>query len=474
MPRQPASRAPDKAISQPPFGLVAASLLCAFGFWFTPSVLVVYTQLASSLYQPVEGFLLLSVSALSAAGFRWVMDEATDSQRDMEHLLVVLLALVMSSMICLWLLRAGLDHPPRLYMLAVISGVGGGSFVSLCRQGAVRHSEGSLEAPSVMAHLGIVMALLMVPLLLTLPVIFDSENVLLTGSSHFLGRTAVGSPIAPAWPALVWLLWSLVLLVWAGVGCRGQRLCAGLCLQGLGRLLLWLAGILAVALALWLLGTETVGLAFHGLLLVVSAVVVGRPWGARWRDTGRTRAWLWPLGLGSFLGFSAVFPLLTLTVFQTPHQTPTVAYPAIFLYAWMLPLGAVLMRPVAHGAIRRWGGRRLVYAGLLGVVVALVSLAWWIYCAQLATYAPRYFLPYLLSFALLFACLGLVNGALAHEARLLSGQPAMAALGMAMISLLMAVLVERVYLAPLVFTGVFMAYGLAGVLPPKKAASTSL
>ncbi len=470
----PVAPAAEEAAPHPPFGLIAASLLCAFGFWFTPAILVVYALLTSWTYHPVEGFVLLSLAALAAAAFRLVLGDATDHRRDRERLLVVLLALVLSNVVCLWLLREGLGYPPRLYMLAVVSGVGGGSFVSLYQQGALRRRGHSPEAPLIMAHLGIVMALLVVPLLLILPNIGGSGDILLRGSSHFLGRTETGSTIEPAWPPLVWLLWSLVLLVWAGVVSRVHPLSHAFCLQCLARLLLWLAAMLTVVLGLWMLGADT--LVLYWLLLAVLANIAGRPGAVWWREGVPlgSRAWLWPLGLGSFLGLSAAFPLLTLTVFYGPHQPLTVAYPAIFLYAWMLPLGSTLMRPVGYWAARRWGVKHLVCACIGAQVTALLSVAWWIYCANMASYSPQYFPPYLFSFAVLFVFLGLASSTLEHSAKTPPGRPAMAALGMAMVSLLMASLVERIYLAPLILAGGFAVCGMAYCLPTKRARATSM
>lgn len=461
-----------------PLVLVAATLVGAFGFWFTPAVIVVFALLGTPDYSLTEGFLLLSVMGLSAACFRFVLDRGPALRRDAELLLVVLLSLLVVNVATLWLLQAGPANTTQLYWLSVLSGLGGGSFAVLNRVRCAPRDHMptlSLEAVSVAGHLGIVLALLVLPLLITLPLWSQHSTRLLAGSSHFLGRIEAGASVWLVWPAFVWLLWSNALLVlWILVPSWRRALCWRHSLALGGRLLAGTTLIVMLAAVLWLQRLDA--LAWYWLLLFAGVAITGNRSRGLVAGPGSS-PWLWSVTLGCFLGLSATFPLLTLSVFYPSRESLAVPYPAIFLYAWMLPLGAILLRPVGPWAVRRWGVKQVLALCLLTMCLASLSLAWWMYRALQVAYAQPFFPGYILSFALLFGAAGVGNAALIFRARAQPGRVALAALAMAAIPLLLASLPDHLPLVGVILAVYFALCSLAwtgGRLPLKRPKATPL
>src|SRR5690625_7172994 len=91
---------------------------------------------------------------------------------------------------------------------------------------------------------------------------------------------------------------------------------------------------------------------------------------------------------GSFLGLAAAFPL---TVERLFVGSAAPGYPGVFVYAWMLPLLGILVRPLGTWGSARWGGALTTQICIVMMVAASVAAAYWVYQAQGSAQPARYF-----------------------------------------------------------------------------------
>jgi MFS transporter, NNP family, nitrate/nitrite transporter len=121
---------------------------------------------------------------------------------------------------------------------------------------------------------------------------------------------------------------------------------------------------------------------------------------------------------GSFIGYSAAMPLLIRLNFWVPEPAPlgTGIYFAYFAF-----LGALIgsaTRPLGGWMADRWGGAKVTLAAFAGMIVfTLLVLATLLELTPnptadpaIATENQSWFAPFLICFAVVFACTGIGNG----------------------------------------------------------------
>ncbi len=413
-----------KTLQLVPLWVIAAGLICAFGIWFTPSLLVVYVGLTATFdWQSLLGYLALS--ALSASCLRLLMGGLLQSVDDVANLFALLMTLIALCLAFLfWALPLSANQLP---WIALCAGLGGGMVGQcgppLAARLTTRHQ---LETTTLLGHLGIVGGLMLMPWLVTQALPIASSQVLLRDASHFLGRVVAGTQVNFSWFALWWGgLCGLTLAAWL-LRARGQLL-------AVWRSAVRIVGILCVGMFLawggavllqWLPAVRFVWLLPLALTLVLCVgVVKGLVADYRWRSMatllGYRHLWVmgaaWMTTMGTFLGLTLCFPILTAALFSQPIDTrASPDYPSVFLYAWMLPLAALLVRPLGHWAARRFGGIKVSLLCLLIMALAALGAARTSFLASQMSYAPYYFTGYLASCALLCIASGLAHAALVH------------------------------------------------------------
>lgn len=120
---------------------------------------------------------------------------------------------------------------------------------------------------------------------------------------------------------------------------------------------------------------------------------------------------LYIMTFGSFIGFSAAFPLLIKIVFGSlPDGSINPAAPNPFTYAWLGPLVGSLIRPVGGWLSDKFGGARVTHWDTIFMIACALGVAWFIVQAREASDPTQYFTPFLLCFLLLFITTGIGNG----------------------------------------------------------------
>lgn len=107
--------------------------------------------------------------------------------------------------------------------------------------------------------------------------------------------------------------------------------------------------------------------------------------------------WLYTMSFGSFIGYSAAFPLLIKTLF--PSVNP-------FMYAFLGPLVGALIRSAGGWLSDKVGGALVTVSAILVMIVATTGIIYFIQPENLC------FSEFLISFLVVFAATGTANGSI--------------------------------------------------------------
>lgn len=130
--------------------------------------------------------------------------------------------------------------------------------------------------------------------------------------------------------------------------------------------------------------------------------------------------WLYAMTFGSFIGYANAFPVLIDIVFgriavdpegvalasAIPNpNAPTTAY-----FIWIGAGVGALIRPVGGWLSDKWGGARVTQWDTWAMVAATILAGYFVYQARMSPTPETYFVPFLITFIVLFATTGIGNG----------------------------------------------------------------
>lgn len=337
-----------------------------------------------------------------------------------------------------------------LQLLALVSGLGGGCFsafiaaVSDLFPGNQR--ETALGFGAGLGHLGVAAGHIILPLIAACQIwrgLGVEPVITALDASTLLGGHSAGQDLWTQPLGYIWLLGLLPLALMTGLTVRRLRTGSGGSrkLTGRYKVLTRMSCALSIGLAtsavgLWLIlpvSASGSGLELSRELILALVVIVTlmllrfMPDEAgsllqSYNLLNNKHTWaisvLCMMTLGSFLGFSAIFPLMLHLVFGYSHSAglhlPNIYAPGVFTYAWMGPLFGVLMRPVGGWAAWRFGGARVTQACALMLTLSSAGIAWYLSRAYQSEQPEQYFLPFLLLFLLLFSAAGAGYASVLH------------------------------------------------------------
>ncbi len=115
--------------------------------------------------------------------------------------------------------------------------------------------------------------------------------------------------------------------------------------------------------------------------------------------------WLYVMTFGSFIGYANAFPKLIDDVFVTPTNGLVTSH-----YIWIGAAVGALIRPVGGWLADRLGGARVTQWDTWIMVVSTVLAGYLVSLAGESDKPEKYFLPFLITFVVLFATTGIGNG----------------------------------------------------------------
>jgi len=121
--------------------------------------------------------------------------------------------------------------------------------------------------------------------------------------------------------------------------------------------------------------------------------------------------YLYTMTFGSFIGYSAAFPLLIRVVFgELPDGSVNPNAPNPFAYAWLGPLVGSLARPIGGWISDKVGGAKITQWDTIVMILSALGVAYYVKQASASSQPEQFFIPFLILFLILFITTGIGNG----------------------------------------------------------------
>ena len=337
-------------------------------------------------------------------------------------------------------------------ILALLSGFGGGNFASSMSNISFffpKRMQGlALGLNAGLGNAGVTTMQIVVPLVMTFGVygaLTGDPLTLQSTSGTLVGKIPAGSETWIQNAGFVWLL-ALIPLAFAGwFGMNNIRTdevtpeIAGGTFGAFVRITAMLMiGFVTAACGLYFILPPPVGLgmpiwfkwfvmlgviAATVLLLYYVCIFVKDNLGRQYRLFRNKHTWImsviYIMTFGSFIGYSAAFPLAIKVVFGfqhlevngvLTHDTLNPNGPSALMYAWMGPFIGAFIRPFGGWLSDKVGGAKITQVITIMMILSALGVAYFMQAAYVSATPEEYFLPFFLLFLVLFAGTGIGNG----------------------------------------------------------------
>ena len=319
------------------------------------------------------------------------------------------------------------------WVLAALSGIGGGNFASSMSNISFffpKRMQGlSLGLNAGLGNLGVSVMQVLIPFVMT----FGLFGAL--GGAPHTNPNGTGDPSFIQNAGFVWVPVLVVLGIAAFFGMN--NITTEWVSPGLGSTL----GSMAKVMSLLMIGLTAASAGLFLLLvvgvskwIVLPLVIAATVFGMRlvpgdtktaldrqYKIFGNKHTWImtviYTMTFGSFIGYSAAFPLAIKVIFGFSHD-PTGAElginpnaPNPFAYAWLGPLVGSLIRPVGGWVSdMKIGGAKVTQLVTLVMIGSALGVSYFMVQAYRSETPEQFFMPFLVLFLLLFAATGVGNG----------------------------------------------------------------
>jgi NNP family nitrate/nitrite transporter-like MFS transporter len=342
-----------------------------------------------------------------------------------------------------------IDTPLWMFqVLALLSGFGGGNFASSMSNISYfypkRVQGTSLGLNAGLGNFGVTTMQILVPLMMTIAVFGGEAMSLINTSGTLIGKIPAGTDTYIHNAGFVWLI-LLVPLAFAGwfgmnnivtetVTPRpGSPVAAFLKISGL-----LVIGFVTAATGLYLLLPAPTGIALLSKWLVLPLVIAATVLLMRYLTTGELKqnlkrqykifenkhTWamtvIYTMTFGSFIGYSAAFPLSIKVIFGfshiagpdglLTHDTVNPNGPSALMFAWMGPFIGALIRPVGGWISDKVGGAKVTQFVSIVMIASALGVAYFMAAAYKSATPEQYFWPFFILFIVLFTATGVGNG----------------------------------------------------------------
>lgn len=440
-----------KAIANRNLWISIPSLLCGFAVWMQWSIITVQMLNLGFPYQASDLFSLSAIAGLTGATLRIPSSFLIRLCGGRYTLFLT------TSLLILPALGTGLalqDPSTPLWvfqLMALLSGIGGGNFAASMSNISFffpRKQQGlALGLNAGLGNFGVTTMQILVPLFMTFAA-FGSLGgdplVLKAASGTLIGSIPAGTE---TWIQNAGFLWLLLLVplavaIWFGMNnINTDDVTPKLTgpLRSFSIIIaMMLIGFVTSAIGLWLILPAKVNGSGFGipkelvLVLVLFATVmllkmlpgaIRTSLDRQYKIFNNKHTWvmsvLYVMTFGSFIGFSAAFPLSIQVIFGyshisvdgvMTHTTVNPGGPSALTYAWIAPFIGALIRPVGGWISDKFGGALVTQVCAIALVVLSLAAAYYMRLAYQSAHPEQYFVPFFLLFLGMFAASGLGNG----------------------------------------------------------------
>ncbi len=335
-------------------------------------------------------------------------------------------------------------------ILALLSGFGGGNFASSMSNISFffpKRKQGlALGLNAGLGNFGVTTMQVLVPLVMTFGIFGGTSMTLKNTSGTLIGKIPAGSETWIQNAGLIWvaILIPLVIAAWVGMNnIKAKHVSphTGSLIKSFGLIaVMLLVGLATAATGLYLMlpeaangaGTEISKWIVLPVIIAVTvfllrAILQGeakKNLKHQYKIFNNSHTWamtiIYIMTFGSFIGFSAAFPLAIKVIFgftHVPgadgvmmHDIANPNGPSALMYAWMGPFIGALIRPLGGWISDKVGGA-LVTQIVAGVMIAsALGVAHYMQLAYQSATPEQYFMPFFILFLVLFMATGIGNG----------------------------------------------------------------
>jgi NNP family nitrate/nitrite transporter-like MFS transporter len=427
------------------------SLLCGFAVWLYWGVITVQMLNLGFPFAKSELFTLMAIAGLTGATLR-IPSSFFIRLCGGRNTLFFTTALLMIPAVGAGIALSDQNTPLWVFqVLALLSGFGGGNFASSMSNINFffpKRMQGlALGLNAGLGNFGVTTMQILVPLAMTFGLfgaLGGDSMVLQNTSGTLIGKIPAGSDTWIQNAGFIWLFF-LVPLAFAGwLGLNNIRTpdvspdipnpIASFGIMS-GMLLI---GLITASVGLWLLLPESANGSGWNIskeivmVLVIGSTVfwlkmlpgsIGTSLTRQYKIFNNHHTWvmsvIYTMTFGSFIGFSAAFPLSIKVIFgyqhlmvdgTMTHEIVNANGPSALMFAWMGPFIGALIRPVGGWIADKIGGALVTQVCSVVMTLSAVGVAYYMKAAYQSATPEEYFVQFFLLFLLLFAATGIGNG----------------------------------------------------------------
>jgi NNP family nitrate/nitrite transporter-like MFS transporter len=427
------------------------SLLCGFAVWLMWGIITVQMLNLGFPFEQSELFTLAAIAGLTGATLR-IPSTFFIRIAGGRNTIFFTTALLMIPAFGTGFALMDKDTPLWVFqLLALLSGFGGGNFASSMSNISFffpkRVQGTSLGLNAGLGNFGVTTMQILIPLAMTFGlfgVLGGESSNLINTSGTLIGKIPAGSETWIQNSGFIWLL-LLIPLAFAGwFGMNniltesvtpnpGNPISAFAKISGL-----LFIGIITAIIGLYLLLPSPTGIGLLSKWIVLPIIIATTVLLMRYLTRGELQqnlkrqykifnnkhTWamtiIYTMTFGSFIGFSAAFPLAIKVIFGfshisgpdgvISHETMNANGPSALTYAWMGPFIGALIRPVGGWISDKVGGAKVTQIVSIVMIASALGVAYYMAVAYQSATPEEYFLPFFLLFIVLFTATGVGNG----------------------------------------------------------------
>ncbi len=423
------------------------SLLCGFAVWLYWSIITVQMINLGYPFSQSQLFTLSAIAGLTGATLR-IPSSFLIRIAGGRNTIFFTTALLMIPALGTGIALQNQSTPIEVYyLLALLSGIGGGNFASSMSNISFffpkRVQGTSLGLNAGLGNFGVTTMQILIPLVMTFGLFGGEPQTLVNTSGTLIGKIPAGTETYIHNAGYVWLLLLIPLAVagWFGM----NNITTDTVSPNIGSppvAFAKITGLLLIAfvtagIGLYLLLPPPVGLGLLSKWIVLPLIIMGTVFGMKYLTRGELRAnldrqyrifnnkhtWamtiIYTMTFGSFIGYSAAFALSIKVIFGfshilvdgvMTHDTPNPNGPSALMFAWMGPFIGALIRPVGGKISDKFGGAIVTQWVSVVMILSAFGCAWFMKAAYASPTPETYFVPFLLLFIVLFTATGVGNG----------------------------------------------------------------
>ena len=441
-----------KSIATRNLWLSIPALLCGFAVWLQWGVLTVQMLNLGFPFEQSELFTLMAIAGLTGATLR-IPSSFFIRLCGGRNVIAFTTALLIIPAVGSGFALRDINTPLWVFqLLALLSGLGGGNFASSMSNinffYPKRMQGYALGMNAGLGNFGVTTMQIIVPLVMSFAIfgaVAGDPMILQSSSGTLIGKIPAGTQTWIQNAGFVWVfsLVPLSIACWFGMNnintpqvTPSQPGFVSSFVTMTGMLLI---GLITATFGLWLLLPESANGSGFGVqkeivlvIVIVLTVFILKFLPGQIRVNLKRQyeifenrhTWImsviYTMTFGSFIGFSAAFPLAIKVIFGYTHimgadgtlihTAPNANGPSALMYAWMGPLVGALIRPVGGWIADKKGGALVTQVVSAVMFASALGVAYYMKAAYNSATPEEFFVPFFVLFLVLFAATGLGNG----------------------------------------------------------------